>query len=391
MSFLRNDAINRVNLHTGVQALAHGVGNVFILVFLLKAGVSISAVFLAQAGIVAVRFALRPAILPLATRYGLKPLLIFGTVAIGVQYPLLAEVQGVGPMLLAVCIAAAIGEVCYFLAYNTYFSVLGDVEHRGHQIGAREALVAGIGVVTPLLGAWALMNFGARWTFAAVAVVQLLAVAPLIGMPNVPVARHAPGAFKAARSGALLIGIDGWFDACYFFVWQIALFVSLSESLSAYGGAMALAGLVAVVFGLLVGKYVDGGLGRRAVAIAYGTALVIVLLRAGSFGYPWLAVIANAAGAVLMPMLVPPLDAVVCNLAKAAPCPLRFQMAAEGGWDVGCFAACLCAAALTALGVSLGVVILLALPAIVAGGVVLRRFYPAEGLAAAPLSVEAER
>ena len=29
MAFLRNDAINRVNLHSGIQALAQGAGAVF--------------------------------------------------------------------------------------------------------------------------------------------------------------------------------------------------------------------------------------------------------------------------------------------------------------------------------------------------------------------------
>ena len=41
MAFLRNDAVNRVNLHYGIQALAQGAGGIFFLVFLLRAGVSI--------------------------------------------------------------------------------------------------------------------------------------------------------------------------------------------------------------------------------------------------------------------------------------------------------------------------------------------------------------
>ena len=84
MAFLRNDAVNRVNLHSGIQALAHGARAVFFLVFLLRAGISVPAALVAQAAILAGRFVLRPAILPLAKRWGLKPLLIFGTVAIAV-------------------------------------------------------------------------------------------------------------------------------------------------------------------------------------------------------------------------------------------------------------------------------------------------------------------
>ena len=93
---------------------------------------------------------------------------------------------------------------------------------------------------------------------------------PLLGAPNVAVRRHAPGAFKAARPGMILIAADGWFDAYFILVWQIALFVSLGESIAAYGGAAALAGLAGAFAGLVLGRRVDAGHGRQAVAIAYG-------------------------------------------------------------------------------------------------------------------------
>jgi hypothetical protein len=48
MAFLRNDAVNRVNLHSGIQALAHGAGAIFFLVFLLRAGISVPAALVAQ-------------------------------------------------------------------------------------------------------------------------------------------------------------------------------------------------------------------------------------------------------------------------------------------------------------------------------------------------------
>jgi hypothetical protein len=89
-------------------------------------------------------------------------------------------------------------------------------------------------------------------------------------------------------------------------------------------------------------------------------------------------VIANALGAFLMPLLLPALATATYNMAKASPCPFRFQMATEGGWDVGCFAACLITAALAALGVSLAVALLLALPGIAAAALLLRRYYSQE-------------
>jgi len=375
MAFLRNGAVNRVNLHSGIQALAQGAGGIFFLVFLLSSGVPAPVALLAQAAIVAGRFVLRPAVLPLAARWGLKPLLIVGTLGVALQYPLLAEVDGVGGALLVFCIVSALGDIFYWPSYHAYFSAIGDAEHRGHQIGARESLVAVVGIVAPLLGAWALVTAGPHWTFAATGLVQAAAAIPLLGAPNIAVKRRAPGAFRAAALGTALIAIDGWFDACFIFVWQIALFVSLGESIPAYGGAMALAGVVAAVCSLLLGRHIDAGHGRRAVIIAFVPATVLVLLRAASLGSPWLAVIANALGALLWPLLIPTLGTATYNMAKSSPCPLRFQMATEGGWDVGCFTACLIAAALSASGVSSALGILLALPGLAAATLLLWRYY----------------
>ena len=150
MAFLRNDAVNRVNLHYGIQAVAQGAGAIFFLVFLLQGRRADSAALLRRPAIVAGRFVLRPVVLPLAIRFGIKPVLIAGTLGVALQYPVLAEVDGIGPMLVALVVVAALGEVFYWLAYNAYFAAVGDDEHRGHQIGAREALVAVVSIVAPL-------------------------------------------------------------------------------------------------------------------------------------------------------------------------------------------------------------------------------------------------
>jgi hypothetical protein len=375
MAFLRNDAVNRVNLHYGVQALAQGAGGVFYLVFLLRAGLSIPVTLLAMATILAGRLALRPTLVPLAKRWGIKPVLIAGTLGMSLQYPLLAQVRGLDGALAALIVVSALGDVLYWPSFNAYFATVGDVAHRGHQIGAREALAAVAGVIAPLLGAGALITIGPGPTFAAVGLVQALAAVPLLGAPAVPVRSEAPGAYSASRPVALFYATDGWFDACWIYVWQMALFVTLKHSIAAYGGAMALAGLVGAGCGLAIGPRIDAGRGRGAVLIAYGLGVGVVIIRAASLGAPWLAVSANALGALLIPVLSPTIGGATYNLAKASPCALRFQVASEAGWDVGCLLACLSAAALLSLGAPLGMAILLALPSVLAGGALIWRMY----------------
>jgi hypothetical protein len=375
MAFFGNDAINRVNLHSGIQALAQGAGGIFFLVFLLKAGMSVPHALIAQAAILGGRFVLRPAILPLARRWGLKPLFIAGALGLALQYPLLAEVNGAGPQLVLLLAVVSVAEVLYYPVYNAYFAAVGDTEHRGHQIAAREAAVAVVGIVAPLLGTFALVTAGPRIAFAGVGLIQAIAVIPLLRVPNVGVKDEARGAFRAARLGATIIALDGWFDAFFIIIWQVALFVTLGQDFAAYGGAMALAGLVGAACGLFLGRIIDAGRGRHAVALAFSVAAALVLLRSASLGVPWLAVLANALGAVLWPLLLPALGTATYNLAKAAPCTLRFNIVLEAGWDVGCASACLITAALAASGVPLAWSILLALPGLAIAARLLWGYY----------------
>lgn len=383
MAFLANRAVNRVHAHSGLVALAQGAGGLFFFVFLLRVGVPVPAALLTQAAVVAGRFVVRPWLLPLAKRYGVKTLLIAGCVAMALQYPLLAYVHGIDAALVTVIVVSGLAEVLYWMSYNAYYAAIGDAEHRGHQIAAREALMAVIGIVAPLLGAWMLLSLGPLWAFSLVGLVQLAAVAPILGAPQVAVKAQAPGALAAARPAFLMMVADGWFDSCWLFVWQIALFVALKQSFSAYGGAMALAGLIGAAGALVLGPHVDAGHGRRTAAFAYTVGIVIVLLRAASLGRPVLAVAANAAGALLFPLLIPALATVTANLNKASPCNLRFAMVTEAGWDIGCFAACVVTAALFAAGVPIEVGVLLALPAMAGQWALLRRFFPKRSALAA--------
>jgi MFS transporter, DHA1 family, inner membrane transport protein len=384
VAFFRNDTVNLLNLHYGIHALALSGGGAFFAAFLLRADVPAPAVLAALALILAGRFTIRPLLLAPARRFGLRPLVIAGTVMTGLQYPVLAEVHGVGLELLAWCAISSVGDTVYWTCYHAYFASLGDVAHRGHQIGAREAIAAIVGIVAPLITGWTLTTFGPRVAFDATAVVLLLAALPLFGTRNVAVADEAPGIVRAAILGILMFAADGWTATGFYFVWQIALFLALGESYTAYGGAMALAALAGAVIGLVLGRFIDAGHGRRAVWLAVGSLAAVIVLRTASSTDPVLAVIANAAGALVVALYVPTVMTAVYNQAKGSPCALRFHIATEGGWDAGGAAGCLAVAALLWAGAPIWLGILLSLVGTAALFVLLRRYYGGIDMTADP-------
>jgi len=117
----------------------------------------------------------------------------------------------------------------------------------------------------------------------------------------------------------------------------------------------------------VLGRTIDLGHGRRAVTIGYSIAAAILVLRAASLGSPWLAITANALGALATPLFIPGIGRHCTTWPKPRPATLRFNMVTEGGWDIGSFAGFLTAAAFYASGWSLSVCILQGLPAVAAG------------------------
>lgn len=87
-------------------------------------------------------------------------MLVAGTLLSALQYVLVAEVHGVGMVLVALIVFAAIGDMLYWTVYHAYFAALGDNDLRGHQIGVREALAAVVGIVSPVFTGWVLVAFG---------------------------------------------------------------------------------------------------------------------------------------------------------------------------------------------------------------------------------------
>src|SRR5689334_16334052 len=279
MAYLGNSTVNRLNLHYGIHVFALEGGGVFFRVFLLKAGMSPAAILVTVALILVGRFLLRPTVLVFARRFGLKAAVIFGTIVTGAQYPLLPYVHGFDLALGAFILIASLGDTFYWTTYHAYFATVGDSEHRGHQIGAREALAALVGIAAPIIGGWALATLGPVVAFNTTAGVQLLSALPLLRAPRVEVAASAPGAFKAAWRGVLLFAADGWIAAGYYFVWQMALFLSLGESFTALGGAMAIAAFVGAVAGMLLGRQIDAGHGGKAVWLAFAAMAFTILAR----------------------------------------------------------------------------------------------------------------
>jgi DHA1 family inner membrane transport protein len=140
------------------------------------------------------------------------------------------------------------------------------------------------------------------------------------------------------------------------------MFQSAGARFDTFGGLLAAAALAGALSGILLGRFIDLGHARR---LTWANAAIL----AGSLIFksicgedPVPVIVVAICTTLLGGLYIPTLMTAVYNEAKASPCPLRFQFAAEGGWDAGGTLVCLISAAFCAANLPLQLVILLALP-----------------------------
>jgi MFS transporter, DHA1 family, inner membrane transport protein len=376
MAIFANSDINRLAAHSTLHRLAWGGSGVFFGIFLLRQGLSPAAIFLAFAAIYVLRFIARPFVGVIGPMTGLRQALILGTVLQGAQYPLLALVHGVGWQLALFCAAAGLGAAFYFTCYHALFAALGDVERRGSQVGARQVLSAAAAVVGPAVGGIMLATAGPWLAFGTAAAIEAAAVVPLLGIANLPVEQVPPeGSYASARTGVQLFATDGWINGASVVAWTIIMFQSLDDRFDAFGGTIAVAALVGAIAGMILGRLIDLGHARHAIIIS-SAAMVCSLAIKSVCGTDAVDVIAVTIGTTLLGGLyIPALLTAFYNEAKGGPCFLRFQIAAEAGWDVGATGVSLGAAALCALGAPTQVAIALGIPAVLVQAWLLQKSY----------------
>jgi MFS transporter, DHA1 family, inner membrane transport protein len=363
MGIFVNRRFNLIYVHAALQAFTSYGGEAFAFVYLLKAGIAVPIVLLSIGSLFASRLLFRMAVLPLTKRMGLRNALVIGIVMEGCTYPILSQITGTGSLLVAYLAIWAVSSSIYWTTYHAYVVLIGDGEHRGAQVSAMEFIGTFIGIIAPITTGLLLTWFAPIVAFSVVGLAMAASAVPLLFLPNLKIAPDAIMPRQTLRLARLVMFTDGLRSGAFHFTWLIAMFITLGASFAAYGGALSLAGFAGAVMGLYVGKSIDLGKGRRAAQIGFAVLAVAVLARAVGYPYVWSAVLANALAAVAWPIYATAFNSRVYALAQHSPCPLRFHIVAEGGWDLGTATACFTAAGLIYLGFSFFWPLMLALAA----------------------------
>lgn len=375
------NAAGLLNWHSGLVMASAQVAGGFFAVYLLKAGLSLALTFVALGAVLAVRFQLRFLVLWLVPKLGLRRSLALGTAVRGAQFVPLAYATHLSGLLAWIALMA-LADALYWPLYHALVAGIGVPASRGKQLGTLEVIRSITGIAGPALGGWLLAGSGPVATFTLGAFLQLAALWPLWAMAEIP-AGPVPSwrrSLEGDRLGFTLFVADGVIQIGWYFAWPMALFLTLRADFASYGGAMALAGLVAAILSFTAGRAIDRGHGIWLLILAAGLVTGGTILRIVALGNETQAVAVNAFSTIAMALYTPLLMNTMYNRAHRLG-PLAFHFFTESGWDLGGIIGCCLAAAVAASGASLAYAML---PAFLGMAVICRTIITAERQAPSP-------
>jgi hypothetical protein len=378
MGYFSNRAFTRVYLHAGLQAFASYGGEAFAFVYLLTAGIAAPVVLLAIAAMFGSRMIFRQLVMPLVRRVGLRRALAVSVLAEAATYPILSQITGPGPLLLCYLVLWAFSSSLYWTTYHSWVALMGDNHARGRQTSAVEVIGMVMGIAAPAVTGVMLTVFSPLVAFGTVAVAMAVSALPVLGGPELAVAETAEMPPATRRAARLILFADGLRSGSFHFTWLIALFLTLGSNFAAFGGAMALTGLAGALAAVVLGRAIDLGKGLGAARIGFAALTVAAVARMLGWPAPGLAVAANVAAALAWPLYATAFNARVYTLARQSPCPLRFHIVAEGGWDLGTCLSCLAAAGLLQAGFGFHLPLAVGVLACLLGYWTIARTYPAD-------------
>jgi len=317
-------------------AFANGFGNLFIGVFLYQAGIPIWQIFIALAGALATRMIFRPLSLKLCYKYGLKKILIVGTIFFALNYPLLGQVETLDIWFFLFFFIFALTDVLYWLPYHTIYTILGDKEHRGKQTGLRDGLIQISEFFAPLVSGILVLTYGYLAAFGAAMFFMLFALIPLLRVPSIDLTKfnNDPKSKHPIQKEGFWLYLGDGFYYNHDFVWKLILFLIVLNPVY-FGGLIGLAVLFKLILNMFVGHLFDKGKGMLISRL--GTLLMILSVLGKGLLVDTIpeVIFFDIIFAIGFTLYAPIMNSVLYNFSKTSAHPLKFHFFAEMGWDVG--------------------------------------------------------
>ncbi len=237
--------LTEINAMHALRSIAEGVSSIFIPLFLISQGYSLTSVFgylflLSLFWLVSQLAGTR-----LIQKLGIRGAIVLSIVASIIQYILLFLLVKYHVPLILVAFFGGLAVTLFWLPFRIAFIQLLAHHNTAKSVGASNALLILAGGITPLIGGAVATLFGTDALYGAAIVLFLLSIIPLFFLRNLRVPKPKPVSIKKVLPDLMANGAFNVDDAAEFNVWPLFIFLFLPSYVGV--GALASVTLLAAI------------------------------------------------------------------------------------------------------------------------------------------------
>lgn len=249
-----------INAMHALRSIAEGVSSIFIPLFLISQGYSLTSVFGYLFMLSLFWLVSQLAGTWLITRLGIRGAIVLSIVASIVQYILLFMLATYHVPLILIAFFGGLAVTLFWLPFRIAFIELLAHHSTGKSVGASNALLILAGGITPAIGGAVATLFGTSTLYGAAIVLFLLAIVPLFFLRHLTVPKPKPVPVRKVLPDLVASGAFCVDDAAEFNVWPLFIFLFLPSYVEV--GALA---SVTLLSAILISLYAGAREERKGV------------------------------------------------------------------------------------------------------------------------------
>lgn len=273
LHFLRNRELNELYASMAIRAFAMAMISIFVPIFLLELGYSLSSVLVYYAILNGAHALFVFPAAKISSRYGFKHAMFFSILILLIFYAFLNTLEANAWPLWWLAIIFGASNALFWMGYHSDFSKISTKSKRGQQVGFSNVFAFAGSIVGPLFGGLIVTFTNFQVLFTVVSFVLLASAIPLFMSKDKhePIRMAFPRIFsgRSIRSSIAFMG-HGIESSAGSILWPIYIFGAVLKSFSVLGIITSLSYLFALVSTLIIGKISDI---RRRLVLVTGSFL----------------------------------------------------------------------------------------------------------------------
>ncbi|MBI2583866.1 MAG: MFS transporter [Candidatus Aenigmarchaeota archaeon] len=252
-----NRELDELYISMALRSFALSVVGVFVPLYLLGIGLSVSDVLIYFIIYSLARFAFSAPAAKLAARYGLKKMMFASTLMIALYFILLRFAPQYGLNVNILAVLSGLSLTLFWISYHIDFAKFSKKKYVGEELGIINIITSIASFVGPFLGGLVIVAFGFDLVFTFAVIVLVLSMIPLflskdthqpfsLSLKNIT-SERTPGDYSA--------NVGYGMEAFTGIIWIMIIFLSITNNLASIGLVASISLIFSLMLSYASGKY----------------------------------------------------------------------------------------------------------------------------------------